>query len=304
MASFSLESYVTRPLHMPRTASSPLLCAAPLLLGLIAGSTVSCGGGPASSADSASVTSVELGEFEINADKIDRFTACPPVGALGEPWIPSIREDDGSNSVAWREPGVTDKAIQETLVPFRSCYRRGLIHDPTQSGHVAIVVRVNAEGKVADVDTYAACELSREVLSCMEDEARSLKFDPPKGGRDSVVIPASFEPRGGRTLGTATDRSAYAARAYLFLENARPALHTCEEVETQNGRPLDATGTFRLEIDGRGHVTKEGVDPWTGNQTLLACAARALEGNVMPIPPTGRAVAFVRLIFDPRRGTR
>jgi hypothetical protein len=300
MASFSLESYVTRPLRMSRSAHFlALLLPA---LGLM-GSVTACGGGPTSAAETAGVTSVELGEFEINADKIDRFTACPPVGALGEPWIPSIREDDGSNSVAWREPGVTDKAIQETLVPFRSCYRRGLIHDPTQSGHVAIVVRVNAEGKVADVDTYAACELSREVLSCMED-ARNLKFDPPKGGHDSVVIPASFEPRGGRTLGTATDRSAYAARAYLFLENARPALHTCEQVETQNGRSLDATGTFRLEIDGRGHVTKESIDPWTGNQTLLACAARALEGNVMPIPPTGRAVAFVRLIFDPRRGTR
>jgi hypothetical protein len=271
---------------------------------LAAGSAVSCGGGPTSVADTTNVTSVELGELEINADKIDRFTTCPPVGALGEPWIPAIKEDDGSNAVAWREPGVTDHAIQETLVPFRSCYRRGLIHDASQSGHVAVVVRVNADGKVADVDTYAACELSHEVLSCMEDEARNLKFDPPKGGHDSVVIPASYEPRGGRTLGNATDRSAYTARAYLFLENARPALHTCEQIEQQNGRLLDATGTYRLEIDARGHVTKESIDPWTGNQALLACAARALEGNVMPIPPTGRAVAFVRLIFDPRRGSR
>jgi hypothetical protein len=275
-----------------------------LALLVILGTTASCGSGPASQAENATVTSVELGEFEINTDKIDRFTTCPPVGALGEPWIPAIREDDGSNAVAWREPGVTDKAIQETLVPFRSCYRRGLVHDASQSGHVAIVVRVNAEGKVADVDTYAACELSREVLSCMEDEARALKFDPPKAGHDSVVIPASYEPRNGRAVGATTDRSAYAARAYVFLENARPALHTCEQVEQQNGRLLDATGTFRLEIDGTGHVVKEGIDPWTGNQTLLACAARALEGNVMPIPPTGRAVAFVRLIFDPRRGTR
>ena len=215
----------------------------------------SCGGGPSSAADTASLTSVELGELEINADKIDRFMTCPPVGVLGEPWIPSIREDDGSNAVAWREPGVTDRAIQDTLVPFRSCYRRGLIHDPTQAGHVAIVVRVKADGKVADVDTYAACELSREVLSCMEDAARDLHFDPPRGGHDSVVIPASYEPRGGRTVGAPTDRSSYAARAYVFLENARPALHTCEQLEQQAGRPLDAAGTYRLEIDGRGHVT-------------------------------------------------
>jgi hypothetical protein len=285
---------------MPRTVRRPLL-----FLGLpLVVASASCGSGPTSASDALSVTSVELGEFEINADKIDRFMTCPPVGALGEPWIPSIREDDGSNAVAWREPGVTDRAIQETLVPFRSCYRRGLIHDPTQSGHVAVVVRVNAEGKVADVDTYAACELSREVLSCMEDEARNLKFDPPKGGRDSVVIPATFEPRNGRTLGVTTDRSSYAARAYLFLENARPALHTCEQSEQQAGRAVDAAGTYRLEIDAHGRVTKESIDPWIGNQSLLACAARALETNVLPIPPTGRAVAFVRLVFDPRRGTR
>jgi len=300
MASFLFKSYVARPLRMSRLARAVV---GPIA-GLAVASVVACGGGASSANDVASTTSVDLGEFEINADTIDRFTACPPVGALGEPWIPAIREDDGSNAVAWREPGVTDKAIQETLGPFRSCYRRGLVHDPTQAGHVAVVVRVAPDGKVADVDTYAACELSREVLSCMTDAARTLKFDPPKGGRDSVVIPAAFEPRRGRSLNVSTDRSSYAARAYLFLENARPALHTCEQLERQAGRTLDATGTYRLEIDGRGHVTKEGIDPWQGNQSLLACGARALESTVFPVPPTGRAVAFVRLVFDPRRGTR
>ncbi|MEO8874555.1 MAG: AgmX/PglI C-terminal domain-containing protein [Polyangiaceae bacterium] len=268
-------------------------------------SIISCGGGPTSASDAAAGTiSVDLGELEINSDKVDRFMSCPPVGALGEPWIPTIREDDGSNAVAWREPGVTDRAIQETLVPFRSCYRRGLIHDPTQAGHVAVVVRVAPDGKVADVDTYGACELSKEILTCMTDAARELKFDPPRGGRDSVVIPAAYEPRGGRSLNVTTDRSSYAARAYLFLENARPALHTCEQLELQGGRSLDASGTYRLEIDGRGHVTKESIDPWLGNQSLLACGARALESTVFPVPPAGRAIAFIRLVFDPRRGTR
>ena len=254
--------------------------------------------------DGANVTSVDLGVLELNLDTIDRFRTCPPVGTLSDPWIPAIHEEGTTAGVAWHEPGVTDRAINETLVPFRSCYRRGLVHDPTQAGHVAVVARVGSDGKVSRVETYAACELSREVLECMADSAHDMKFDPPASGHDSVVIPVSYEPRGGRLLNPASDRSSYAAQAYRYIEAARPALHACEKSEMDAGRFLDAAGTYRIDIDAKGHVVKQNVDPWNGNQQLLACGARALQNTVFPAPPTGRAIVFVRLLFDPRRETR
>ncbi len=267
--------------------------------------TPGCGGGASSAADdTANVTSVDLGVFELNFDAIDRFRTCPPVGTLSDPWIPAIHEEGSTSGVAWHEPGVTDRAINETLVPFRSCYRRGLVHDPTQAGHVAVVARVGADGKVAKVETYGACELSREVLECMTDYAREVKFSPPASGHDSVVIPVSYEPRSGRLLNPATDRTSYASKAYRFIEAARPGLHACEKSEMAAGRFLDAAGTYRIDIDAKGRVVKEDIDPWNGNQQLLACAAHSLQNTAFPPPPNGRAIVFVRLVFDPRRETR
>ena len=70
------------------------------------------------------------------------------------------------------------------------------------------------------------------------------------------------------------------------------------------GRFLDAAGTYRIDIDAKGRVVKEDIDPWNGNQQLLACAAHSLQNTAFPPPPNGRAIVFVRLVFDPRRETR
>lgn len=266
---------------------------------------VACGG-PAAAPDEGAepLTSVDVGDFEVHLDGFDRFTVCPPIGALGEPWIPDIHEEGATARAAWREPGVTDKAIQDTLVPFRSCYRRGLLHDPTQSGHVAIVLRVDAKGNVEKAETYGACELSRETLTCMTDVGKAMKFDPPGGGRDTVILPVSYEPRSGRAVTMSTERSSYAAQVVRRLDAARPALHACERAELSAGRPLEGDGTYRLEIDGKGRVTKVNIDPWRGNQQLLGCGANALEKTMFAAPSSGRAVVFLRLAFDPRRITR
>lgn len=306
MASFSPESYVASDSSM-QLRSRFRFRSAVLVAGILgAGSgVVSCGGSASSAADDVPVaTSVDLGDFEINLDTIDRFSTCPPVGGLGDPWIPAIHEEGSTNEAAWREPGVTDRAINDTLVPFRRCYRKGLVHDPTQAGHVAMVARVGADGKVAKVETYAACELSREVLACMADATHELTFDPPRAGHDTVVIPASYEPRGGRMLNPSTDRSAYASQAVRWLESARPGFHGCEHSEMSAGRLLDGSGTYRLDVDGRGRVAKVNIDPWRGNQQLLGCAAHVLQSTSFPKPPSGRAVIYVRLMFDPRQELR
>ncbi|HEX7667834.1 MAG TPA: hypothetical protein VF407_25080, partial [Polyangiaceae bacterium] len=54
---------------------------------------VACGGSSTLADDGPPLTSVDLGDFEVHADGFDRFTVCPPIGALGEPWIPEIHEE-------------------------------------------------------------------------------------------------------------------------------------------------------------------------------------------------------------------
>jgi hypothetical protein len=267
--------------------------------------------GPPSAAD--------VPELEIRANGVDRFTTCPPPGDLGQHWIPPLQpwtpphagdagpplpiDNDYIARTADRTP--TELAIEATHRDFRSCYRQGLVHYPTQDGRVAIVLRIDGNGRVAKVESYAACELAPESIACMYSVAQRLRFPPPPSGSDTVTIPATFTSRDGvrRTVPTAND--SYTAGAYVSLEAARPALHVCEQTARREGRGVLATGTFTMNIAPDGRVRKAHIDPWSGDQSLLMCAARALE-TLRFAPPAGDGTGTViaRLNFNPRIGHR
>jgi hypothetical protein len=260
----------------------------------------------------------EIAELEIRSLGVDRFTTCPPPGELGQPWFPQPG--------AWSAPAIvdagapepidqdfitrtqdhtpTEQAIEATHREFRACYRRGLVHDPAQDGRVAVVLRVGADGRVARVEEYAACEIAVESLSCMKAAAARLRFPPPPGGSDTVLIPAVFTSRDGVRRSSGTMNESYTARAYIVMEAARPGLHACEQQARRDLRPVQATGTFTLTLGADGKVTKAHVDPWTGDQTILACAAHELEKLRFAAPPSGNAFVIARLNFNPRQGSR
>ena len=87
-------------------------------------------------------------------------------------------------------------------------------------------------------------------------------------------------------------RSAFMA-ARLQLERARAASAT-----------LAALGLPALVLDDKGKVAHAHIDPWSGDQELLACAAEAMDRVGFPQPPHGKARALVRLSFNPRPGTK
>ncbi len=262
----------------------------------------------------------EVAELEIRAQGVDRFTVCAPPGELGQPWFPQpgpwtapavVASDAGPPSAVdedyitrTKSYTPTEQAIEATHRDFRSCYRRGLVRDAAQDGRVAIVLRIGGDGRVARVEEYAACEIAVESISCMKAAAARLRFPPPAGGSDTVLIPAVFTSRDGvrRTSGTVND--GYTARAYVTLEAARPGLHRCEEQARRDLRPLQAAGTFTMTLGADGQVTRAHVDPWTGEQSTLACAARELEKLRFPPPPSGTGVVIARLNFNPRQGSR
>ena len=260
----------------------------------------------------------EVAELEIRAVGVDRFTVCPPPGDLGQPWFPQPGPwsappvADAGPPVPMDEDFITrsknytptEQAIEATHRDFRSCYRRGLVKDPAQDGRVAFVLRIGGDGHVARVEEYAACEISVESISCMKGAAARLRFPPPAGGSDTVLIPAVFTSRDGvrRTRGTTND--SYTARAYVTMEAARPGLHACEEQARRDLRPMQAAATFTLTLGADGKVTSAHVDPWTGEQTTLACAARELEKLRFAPPPSGTDSVIERLNFNPRQGSR
>jgi hypothetical protein len=267
--------------------------------------------------------SVDVGELEIRGDGVDRFTTCPPPGELGQHWIPapfawsgaktpdaragaaasSVRGDDALVlRTGDRTP--TEAAVEVTYRDFRSCYRKGLIHHPTQDGRVAIVLRLGPDGRVGRVEEYAACELAPESIRCMKDVAARLRFPPPSEGQDTITIPVTFTSRDGVRRTTPTTNDAYTAGAFVTFESARPALHACERDARARSGGVEAWGTFTLTLARDGRVEHTHVEPWTGASDLLVCAARALERLVFAPPDAGKGVVVGRLNFNPRQGTR
>ncbi|MBX3228363.1 MAG: AgmX/PglI C-terminal domain-containing protein [Labilithrix sp.] len=285
---------------------------------------IGCGAGASTNEamEPATPLAADLPELEIRAEGVDRFMTCPPPGELGQHWIPPIPPwspppvpaDAGTRPVdpdvlaRTRDRTMTEIAVEATYKDFRSCYRKGLIRHPTQDGRVAIVLRIDGAGNVAKVESYGACELAPESLTCMVDVARRLRLPPPATGSETVTVPATFTSRDGvrRTVPTAND--AYTADAYVVLDSARAKLHACDESARRAGRAVEATGTFSMDVAVDGRVTKAHVDPWTGDQSLLQCAARVLEGLKFR-PATGQNAGqttkvIARLNFNPRQGSR
>lgn len=262
----------------------------------------------------------DVAELEIRGGGVDRFVACPPPGELGQRWIPPLpvwtpparppassapaqpMDQDDVPRAADRTPA--EQAAEATLREFRSCFRKALIRDPTQDGRVAIVVRVGPDGRVAKVEEYAACQLLPEAIACMEAAAARLRFQPPPAGSDTITIPAAFTQRDGVRRTSPSSDDAYTASAFVTIEDARPGLHACEAQARRELRPVQATGTFTLEVRADGSVARAHVDPWTGDRALLMCAAKELEKLRFAPPPAGTGTVIAKLNFNPREGGR
>lgn len=290
------------------------------LFGVLCFLLVSCAAAkPPPEEELARSTSVEVAELEINASGVDRFLNCPPPGELGQAWIPPIppwsppasaREADPGESEDGGAPASPDVAESEppasrafalTHEPFRLCYHRGLVFDPTQDGHVAIVLRVGRNGRVVKVESYGACEIASETIVCMQDAAKRIRLRPSREP-ETLVVPAVFAQSDVQRRVTPRSTDAYATAAYLRIESARPALHACDEHNGISGKSRVATATIGLDLDPNGRVLHAHVDPWAGDQTLLGCAAQAMEHLSFPAPPGGSGNVLARISFNPRLG--
>ena len=290
-----------------------------------------CAEPPKAPPSRAGLTAVQLTSFEVRDDQVDRFEHCPPAGEIGQDWVPPIpawNPPAASASAAVPESAVaasggdvsqppsgdvpdesapaslailTDEASNQTRDLFRRCYHHGLLFDPTQDGHVAVVLRVDRTGKVASVETWGACDLAPEALVCMRDEAKHVTLRPPQGGSATVTVPAVFT-TGSEKHGSTKD--AYAASAYVAIEAMRPRLHTCEQTAKYAQTGVFASALFSIDVDAKGKGVHVAVDQWKGGHELLACAAEVLRDAPFAPPPAGQGKVIVPVTFNPRPGTR
>lgn len=278
----------------------------------------------------AALTAVELNAFEVRDDNVDRFQHCPPPGDIGQDWVPPVPEwhppaasasaavpesavgsssDDTGSSAA--QDGLaplapaslatlTTEAENQTRASFRRCYHQGLLYDPTQDGHVALVLRVDRTGKVASVESWGACDLAPEAIVCMRDEAKHVHLHPPEGGSATLTVPAVFT-RGAEHARQPND--GYAASAYVAIESMRARLHHCEETAKYAHTSVFASAVMTIDVDAKGKGQHVAVNQWKGGHELLACAAEVVRDAPFAPPPDGRGKIIVPIVFNPRPGT-
>jgi hypothetical protein len=303
----------------------------PGILGILASLPLgACGSAPPPTPvnRTVNITAVELHAFELRDDQVDRFEHCPPAGDIGQDWMPPIPEWHPPSAAA--DAAVPESAVGSTSVsgdatatptalppagraalttqaetaartPFKRCYHQGLFYDPTQDGHVGVVLHVDRTGHVVSVETWGACDLTPAAIACMRDEAGLLRLPPSADGPVTIVVPAVF------TQAVPHVRSAndgYAAASYVALESMRPRLHACLDAAHRAGTGVTASALLTVDVDATGHGVHIAVDQWKGAQDLLGCAAEVVRDAPYPKPPAGQGRVVVPIVFNPRPGTR
>ena len=293
---------------------------------LMAGATcVSCAAGTAvrmSEESRPRLTSADLTTFEIRDDHVDRFEHCPPPGDIGQDWLPPIADwrpaaaapqveqvqpapipinevSDATSSPAGpaSQRELVDQAERESHFAFRHCYHENLRFDPTQDGHVAIILRVGSDGAVSAVETAGACDLAPEAIACMRDHARHMRLRPPASGYATVVVPGVFTEDHPRPRAS---NDAYTAAAYVAVESMRGQLHQCEAAAKRERTGLFARATMTVDVDSTGHASHVSVDLWKGSQPLLSCAGEVLQGAKYPPPPAGQGRIIAPIAYNPK----
>ena len=85
------------------------------------------------------------------------------------------------------------KVINEHVNEIRSCYERALLRDPNLgAGKVLLEWTIGIEGSVTKVGAKVATIKSNEVVSCLLDTVRAMKFPKPTGGEVIVSYPVLF----------------------------------------------------------------------------------------------------------------
>ncbi len=68
----------------------------------------------------------------------------------------------------------------------------GLVADPTMSGTVKVVVKIDKSGEVVDVQNGGGSGLSPDVVACVMRVTRVARFEAPGGAGTTINIPVKL----------------------------------------------------------------------------------------------------------------
>jgi tetratricopeptide (TPR) repeat protein len=115
--------------------------------------------------------------------------------ANGEPKrAHELRREHGLSAPPANATGTATESVRgiaSMQADFRACYQASLEHESAPEGGVRLLLRVGADGRVAEVTT-SGLKLPRSTVECLVKRASLARFEPPKGGSATILVPVTF----------------------------------------------------------------------------------------------------------------
>lgn len=97
-------------------------------------------------------------------------------------------------------PGTVQSVINGAQAKMRTCYINGLSSDPKLRGQVRVALVIGAEGNVTSAGDDKSTLPDKDVVGCIANVLKQVKFPKPTGGSVRVVVPIMFSPEGSGDL--------------------------------------------------------------------------------------------------------
>ncbi|CAN5479378.1 hypothetical protein BH09MYX1_BH09MYX1_56040 [soil metagenome] len=209
----------------------------------------------------------KLPDLEVRGDGSDRFSSC--IGSFG-----------ADDAAAGDETDALSKALDTLQPALAACVTK----DPPP-GKLLVDVDIAADGK-GKAGTMHMCGTPWELASCMQRKLHDGDFGT-KTPR-TVTVPIAFARPSG------PPPAKFVSGAVIALQSGLKDLHACLSTEQAKDKATHASASFHLDVDQTGKVIGADLNPFEGNQDLLACAATAIT-KIRFSPQQGTAVVRVVL---------
>jgi hypothetical protein len=84
--------------------------------------------------------------------------------------------------------------VRASFAGIRTCYEQGLRASPSLQGRITIKFVIDLEGRVTSTVDAGSDLPDREIVQCVADAFKKLRFPKPEGGIVTVVYPLVFNP--------------------------------------------------------------------------------------------------------------
>jgi hypothetical protein len=121
---------------------------------------------------------------------IIRLSASPPPSRGDEAHM-FVMLDTRSGNLP---PLVIRQVVRASYGVFRGCYERGLMKNPKLAGRVTVRFVIQGDGSVGDVTNGGSDLPDEEVVQCVVQGFRGLRFPAPRGGIVTVQYPIMLQP--------------------------------------------------------------------------------------------------------------